>query len=66
VILISEEVTGAEINYSKSKALPLGSWDTNINIMNISFANEIKILWIRFSNIIKKPRRGTGNPSSTV
>jgi hypothetical protein len=57
MIRISEEATGAEINCSKSKALLLGSWDTNINIMNISYTNEIKILGIRFSNTIKKHER---------
>jgi hypothetical protein len=34
VIRIYEE-TGAGINLPKSKALPVGSRDTNINIMNI-------------------------------
>jgi hypothetical protein len=45
---VSEEALGAEINFSRSMALPLGTWDTNINIMNISYANEIKILGIIF------------------
>ena len=49
-----ERATGARLNIKKSKALAVGEWDTNINVIDIPYYPEIKIL--RFS--IKRPLSG--------
>lgn len=47
-----EAATGAKINTKKSKAMALGSWDTAVNIMDIPYQNEIKILGIKFTTSV--------------
>jgi hypothetical protein len=41
--------TGARINVNKSKAMAVSSWDTTINVLDIPYVEEMKILGIRFS-----------------
>jgi hypothetical protein len=43
-------VSGACINTTKSKALSIGEWDKSVNIYNINYQTEIKILGIWFTN----------------
>jgi hypothetical protein len=49
-----EQATGAKINNIKSKALAIGPWDTSINILNITYGTESKILGVRFVTSIHK------------
>jgi hypothetical protein len=39
-----ETASGAHLNIRKSKAIATGTWDTTINIMNIPYYTDIKIL----------------------
>jgi hypothetical protein len=45
---IYEKATGARINIGKSKIMAMGKWDTSINIFNIPYYAEMKILGINF------------------
>jgi hypothetical protein len=45
-------VSGAHINTIKSKALSIGEWDKPVNIFNINYQAEIKILGMWFTNNI--------------
>jgi hypothetical protein len=69
-----EKATGAVVNIQKSQALPVGSWDTNIPVMNIAYTEEIKILgfntkksidqagktiWARITNMIRSQAKET-------
>jgi hypothetical protein len=51
------KATGAEINVRKSKAMAMNSWDTNINLLDIPCATELKILGTRFSSPINQAAR---------
>jgi hypothetical protein len=44
-----ETASGARINYRKSKALAIGTWDTTADIMNIPYVTDVKILGIHFT-----------------
>jgi hypothetical protein len=46
--------TGARINVNKSKAMAVNSWDTDVNVMDITYVEEMKILDIRFSTPINQ------------
>jgi hypothetical protein len=39
---------GAKKNITKSKAMPVGQWDTNINVINNPYHKEMKILGTHF------------------
>jgi hypothetical protein len=62
--------SGAKINITKSKAMPVGPWDTNINIMNIPYHKEVKILGAHFTSTtqqstIKKLDNSNGQTTRT-
>jgi hypothetical protein len=52
ILLRNETATGAKINMLKSRAMAIGNWDTTIQIMNIPYYKEIKILGFHFSNSV--------------
>jgi hypothetical protein len=52
ILTTYEEATGAKINNQKSKALALGSWDTSLQIMDILYYEEIKVLGLHIQNNI--------------
>jgi hypothetical protein len=69
-----EKATGAVVNIQKSQALPVGSWDTNLPVMNIAYTEEIKVLgfnmkksidqagkacWARITNMIRSQAKET-------
>ena len=47
-----EAAIGAKINIYKSKAMALGRWDTALNIMDIPYHTELKILGFHFTNSV--------------
>jgi hypothetical protein len=47
------EASGAKINYVKSVALALGTWDTTIRIMDVSYNTEMKILGFHITTTVK-------------
>jgi len=47
---IYKEATGAKINIQKSKALALGSWNTSLQIMDIPYCEEMKVLGLDIQN----------------
>jgi hypothetical protein len=53
LIATYETASGAKINWSKTKALPIGEWDCTQALENMSYKAEAKILGITFGgNII--------------
>ena len=69
-----EKATGAVLNIQKSQALPVGTWDTNLPVMNIPYTDEIKVLgfnmqksidragkssWARITNVVRIQARET-------
>ena len=69
-----EKATGAVLNIHKSKALPVGTWDTNLPVMNIPYTDEIKVLgfnmeksidragkssWARITNMVRSQAKKT-------
>ena len=49
-----ETASGARINYRKSKALAIGTWDTTTDIMNNAYVTDVKILGIHFTATIQQ------------
>jgi len=61
-----EAASGARINISKSRAMEVSSWDCSINVMDIPYHTEMKILGIYFTNTVRQSApwhvtRTTGN-----
>jgi len=69
-----EKATGAVLNIHQSQALPVGTWDTKLPVMNISYTEEIKVLgfsmqksidqagkasWARITNMIRNQAKET-------
>jgi len=69
-----EKATGAVLNIHQSQALPVGTWDTKLPVMNISYTDEIKVLgfnmqkpidqagkasWARITNMIRTQAKET-------
>lgn len=52
LLLRCETATGARINTQKSRAMAIGNWDTTIQIMDIPYYKEIKMLGFHFSNSV--------------
>jgi hypothetical protein len=46
------EASRAKINYGKSRALALGTWDTTIRIMGIPYHTEMKILRFHITTMV--------------
>jgi hypothetical protein len=42
------QASGARINIRKSKVLPLGTWDPTVNVLNIPYVHELRIMDITF------------------
>jgi hypothetical protein len=57
-IRIFEEASGTH-NTRKSKALPIGTWNTTINIIGIQYQPHVQILGIHFWNKIQKSIQAT-------
>jgi hypothetical protein len=62
------------LNTHKSQSLPVGSWDTNLQVLNLQYTDEIKILgfnmqksiqsagkssWERITNMVRIQARDT-------
>jgi len=45
-----DKATGARLNTRKSRALAVGGWSTNTNVLNILYQTEIKILGVISTN----------------
>jgi hypothetical protein len=54
-----EKASGARINLRKSKALAIGRWETNTNILDITYQQTIKTLGVYFSDTIRKSIHAT-------
>jgi hypothetical protein len=54
-----ERAIGARLNYGKSKALPIGTWNTTDSILIIPYVQEVTILGIRFQNTLAGSIAGT-------
>ena len=48
-----EKTTEARLNTRKSRALAVG-WSTNMNVLNIPYQTEVKILGVTFTNIVEQ------------
>jgi hypothetical protein len=74
VVQQNEKATGAAVNIQKSQAQPVGSWDTNLPLMNIAYTEQIKLLefnmkksfdqagkasWERITNMIRSQAKET-------
>ena len=57
---IYEEASGARVNTRKSKALAVGLWDTSLQIMDIPYYNEIKILGFYVTSTVNLSPDGSG------
>jgi hypothetical protein len=44
-----EKASGAHININKFKIMAMGMWDTKINIFNLAYNIDMKILAIHFT-----------------
>jgi hypothetical protein len=53
-----ERVTGATINYGKSKALPIETWDSTEMALGIPYVQEAKILGISFRKTMQARPQG--------
>jgi hypothetical protein len=53
------QASGAQVNKTKSTVLPVGAWDENLNVMNIKYATEMKILGITFNRTTEQSGRLT-------
>jgi hypothetical protein len=51
-IRINESATGAILNTRKYNAMAVGAWDTTMNIMDISYCTEIRILFLSFKSAV--------------
>jgi hypothetical protein len=51
-IVCYEQATGARINVKKSLVLALGAWDRSLNVCNVPYHDEIRILGIRFTGTV--------------
>lgn len=51
--------SGAKINITKSRILPLGGWDERINILDIQYTHQLKILGITFARTTEHSCRHT-------
>jgi len=49
-----EKATGVSLNMRKSKAMAPGSWNTAVNIIDISYCTEMTILGFQFSNTVSQ------------
>jgi len=52
ILLRYETATGARINMQKSRAMAIGNWHTTLQIMDMPYHKEIKILGFHFSNSV--------------
>ena len=52
ILLRYETATAARINTQKSRAMGTGNWDTTLQIMDIPYHKNIKILGFHFSNSV--------------
>ena len=60
--------SGARINITKSKAMAVGPWDTSINVLNIPYYTEMKILGIQLTSTLHqsaKKQLGNSNRKNT-
>jgi hypothetical protein len=51
-LYLYERATGEKLNYRKSRALPIGAWDTKGMILSIPYVTEAKILGISFQSTL--------------
>ena len=49
-----EKATGATLNFEKSSALAVGTWDITCEIMGITCSEEIKILGVKIRKTVKQ------------
>jgi hypothetical protein len=49
-----EKAMGARLNTRKSRALAVGGWSTNTNVLNIPHQTEIKILGVTFTKTVEQ------------
>jgi hypothetical protein len=52
-----EDASGAWVNTRKSKALALGPWDISLQIMDIPYYNEIRIIGFYVSSTVNAAAR---------
>ena len=48
-----EKAAGARLNTMKSRALEVGGWSKNTNVLNIPYQTEIKILVVTVTNTVE-------------
>jgi hypothetical protein len=53
-IRVHEAASGASLNFQKSKAMALGSWNTTNTVMGLDYHTELRILGIRFATTIRQ------------
>ena len=51
--------SGARINITKSMATAAGTWDTSINVLNIPYYTEMKILGIHLTNTVHQSAKNS-------
>jgi hypothetical protein len=51
---VYEAVYGASLNFEKSKAMALGSWNTTNIVMGLDYHNELRILGIHFATTTRQ------------
>jgi hypothetical protein len=54
VIQKCETASWARINYKKSKAMAIGTWKTETNVMDIPYYSDVKILGIHFTPTVQQ------------
>jgi len=54
-----ETASGARVNLRKSKAMAIGTWDTNTNIMNVPYYTDVKILGFSIASTVKPSAHNT-------
>jgi hypothetical protein len=54
IITTYEKATGAKINWEKTKCIPIGNWDQNQPVGQLTYTNTAKILGIEFHNTMEQ------------
>ena len=61
IITTYETATGAKIHWEKTKCIPIGHWDQNKPVGQLTYANKAKILGIEFHNTMEQTIERTWN-----
>jgi hypothetical protein len=53
-LTLYKQTMGARVNIKKSSALALGTWDKSLNVCNIPYRDDVRILGVRFTGTVNR------------